>query len=163
MNENSEFHTVRGYQLLEQEKRVLTSAMEDYLEMIYRNSLEVGYLRINALSEMLNVHPSSSTKMVRKLVNAGMVDYQKYGIIFLTEKGKKVGKFLYNRHAIIETFLKAIGTSENALVETELIEHNISPQTLLNISLFNSFIKENPDVAEKFEKFKEIRSYGDVL
>jgi len=35
--ENSEFHTVRGYQLIEQEKKLLTSAMEDYLEMIFRN------------------------------------------------------------------------------------------------------------------------------
>jgi len=34
--ENSEFHTVRGYQLIEQEKKLLTSAMEDYLEMIFR-------------------------------------------------------------------------------------------------------------------------------
>ena len=35
---NNQFHTVRGYQLLEQNKSVLTSAMEDYLEMIYRNN-----------------------------------------------------------------------------------------------------------------------------
>ncbi|GAE87129.1 iron-dependent transcriptional repressor [Acetivibrio straminisolvens JCM 21531] len=33
----NEFHTVRGYQLIEQEKKLLTSAMEDYLEMIFRN------------------------------------------------------------------------------------------------------------------------------
>lgn len=154
MNENREFHTVRGYQLLEQEKRVLTSSMEDYLEMIYRNSLEAGSMRINTLSELLNVRPSSTTKMVQKLTKAGMVDYQKYGIIFLTEKGKSIGEFLYNRHNIIEAFLECIGISENAFVETELIEHNISPRTLQNINLFNHFIKENPDFKERFESFK---------
>lgn len=154
MDENRKFHTVRGYQLLEQEKRVLTSAMEDYLEMIYRNSLEVGSMRINTLSELLNVHPSSATKMVQKLTKAGMIDYQKYGIIFLTEKGKSIGEFLYNRHNIIETFLECIGISENAFVETELIEHHISPRTIQNIDLFNCFIKKNPDFKEKFERFK---------
>jgi len=30
---NKGFHTVRGYQLMEQDHRLLTSAMEDYLEM----------------------------------------------------------------------------------------------------------------------------------
>lgn len=156
MNDNKEFRTVRGYQLIEQEKRLLTSAMEDYLEMIYRNSLTAGYLRIHTLSELLNVHPSSSTKMVQKLTRLGMLDYQKYGIIFLTDKGRQIGEYLYNRHTIIETFLQSIGISENILVETELIEHYISPKTLNNIDLLNQFLQQNPDFAQRFEKFKEV-------
>jgi len=66
--ENSEFHTVRGYQLIEQEKKLLTSAMEDYLEMIFRNIKKEGYMRINTLAEMLNVRPSSATKMVQNFL-----------------------------------------------------------------------------------------------
>ena len=42
-----DFHTVRGYQLLSAEKKVLTSSMEDYLEMIYRISREEGEVRVN--------------------------------------------------------------------------------------------------------------------
>ena len=86
MDERSKFHTVRGYELIRQESKPLTSAMEDYLEMIYRNSLKTGLLRSNMLSELLNVHPSSVTKMLQKLSRLGYVDYQKYGIIFLTER-----------------------------------------------------------------------------
>ena len=154
MSAGRQFHTVRGYQLLEQDKRLLTPAMEDYLEMIYRNSLEVGSMRINTLSELLNVHPSSSTKMVQKLTKAGMVQYEKYGIIFLTDNGKEIGEYLYNRHNIIEQFLECIGISDNAFVETELIEHHISARTILNIDLLNCFIRENPDFKERFEKYK---------
>ena len=51
MKDKQEFYTVRGYELLDQDKRLLTSAMEDYLEMIYRNNLQEGYTRINALSD----------------------------------------------------------------------------------------------------------------
>ena len=130
MDEMEKFHTVRGYELLQQESKPLTSAMEDYLEMIYRNSLEAGLLRSNMLSELLNVNPSSVTKMLQKLSNLGYVDYQKYGIIFLTDKGRKIGEFLYRRHQILEKFLCLIGSNENPLVETELIEHHISPETL---------------------------------
>lgn len=154
MEEISKFHTVRGYQLLEQNKKLLTSAMEDYLEMIYRNSLIEGYMRINTLSDLLNVQPSSTTKMVQKLTSFGLLDYKKYGIIFLSENGKEIGKYLLDRHTIIEYFLKKVGAGENVLLETELIEHNISAQTLQIIDLLNNFFDIRPDFLEKFEEFK---------
>lgn len=154
MEDMKKFHTVRGYQLLTQNKKLLTSAMEDYLEMIFRNSLEEGYMRINTLSERLNVQASSTTKMVQKLTNLGLLDYKKYGIIFLTENGKEIGKYLLHRHAIIETFLKQLGVEDSILVETELIEHNISASTLEKIDLLNKFFDANPDLILKFEYFK---------
>lgn len=153
MKETSKFHTVRGYQLLEQNKKLLTSAMEDYLEMIYRNSLVEGYMRINTLAELLNVAPSSATKMVQKLSNLGLIDYQKYGIIFLTEDGKELGKYLLERHNIIELFLKNLGVEEDILTETELIEHNVSAPTLQKINSFNKFLKQNPEIVEQYIQF----------
>ncbi|MDP4133761.1 MAG: iron dependent repressor, metal binding and dimerization domain protein [Bacillota bacterium] len=153
MEESSKFHTVRGYQLLEQNKKLLTSAMEDYLEMIYRNSFEKGYIRINTLSELLNVAAPSATNMVQKLGKLGLLDYKKYGIISLTGNGREIGEFLLQRHNIIELFLKNLGVRENALLETELIEHNISADTLYNINIFNKFLEKNPDFIQKYEEF----------
>ncbi|NLO41177.1 MAG: DtxR family transcriptional regulator [Ruminiclostridium sp.] len=155
MNEKSSFHTVRGYELIAQESKVLTPAMEDYLEMIYRNSLDTGLLRSNTLSGLLNVHPSSVTKMLQKLSRLGYVDYQKYGIIFLTEKGIAAGKFLYRRHQIVEEFLNFIGNCRTPLVETELIEHHIRPEMLGNIEMFIRFLDENPDCIERFQMFRK--------
>jgi len=154
MMKNNEFHTVRGYQLQKKESKTLTSAMEDYLEMIYRNVREGGYMRINTLAELLNVRPSSATKMVQKLAMLGFLDYQRYGIISLTEKGKELGRFLLERHNIIERFLKSIGIGENLLKETELIEHNVSANTLRSINQLNCFFKKHPEIIEKFEKYK---------
>jgi DtxR family Mn-dependent transcriptional regulator len=155
MDELEKFHTVRGYQLLEQNKRLLTSAMEDYLEMIYRNSLIEGYVRINTLSELLNVQAPSATKMVQKLTALGLLDYKRYGIIFLTANGKEIGKFLLERHSIIEVFLKHLGVGESILLETELIEHNITASTLHKIDLLNKFFETYPDYHRKFEQFKK--------
>lgn len=155
MEEVSKFHTVRGYQLLQQNKKLLTPAMEDYLEMIYRNSLVEGYMRINTLSELLNVAAPSATKMVQKLNKLGLLEYKKYGIIFMTENGRELGKFLLQRHTIIEAFLMNLGVKEDALVETELIEHNISAGTLHKISIFNKFLEQNPEVIMKFEQFSQ--------
>ncbi len=153
--QQNDFHTVRGYQLLAQEDKLLTPAMEDYLEMIYRNIHETGYMRINTLSEMLHVKPSSATKMVQKLTELELLDYKKYGIIFLTGRGKEIGEFLLKRHNIIEKFLSCIGTDDDLLTETELIEHNISSNTLRNIDMLNRFLEMHPDIICEFESFKK--------
>lgn len=154
MKDKQEFYTVRGYELLDQDKRLLTSAMEDYLEMIYRNNLQEGYTRVNHLSELLNVRPSSATKMVQKLANMGLLDYKRYGIILLTDKGKKIGKFLLERHIIIEKFLRTIDVNENILAQTELIEHNISRDTLNCIDILNNFFERYPEILEKFLDYR---------
>ncbi len=159
MEETSKFHTVRGYQLLSQNKNLLTSAMEDYLEMIYRNSLvEEGYMRINTLSELLNVAAPSATKMVQKLNKLGLLDYKKYGIIFLTENGREIGKFLLERHNIIEEFLNNLDAKEDILLETELIEHYVSVTTLNKIGLLNKFLIENPGTMKKYREFVKANS-----
>jgi Mn-dependent DtxR family transcriptional regulator len=155
MDESGKFHTVRGYQLLEQNKRLLTPAMEDYLEMIYRNSLEKGYVRINTLSDLLNVQAPSATKMVQKLTMLGLLDYKRYGIIFMTESGREIGKFLLQRHNILEMFLRHLGADESLLLETELIEHNITAGTLQKIDCLNSFFISEPGFLQKFQDFRK--------
>lgn len=83
----NDFYTFNEYMKKEDSK--LTASMEDYLEMIYRLSLNKGYLRINELSNALNVQPPSATRMVQKLSEERLVKYEKYGIIILEESGKK--------------------------------------------------------------------------
>lgn len=151
MESNNKFHTFRGYQLLEQNRKLLTSSMEDYLEMIYRYSLTEGYVRINTISELLNVQASSATKMVRKLSELGMVDYRKYGIISLTKTGSEIGRFLLHRHNTIETFLRILGVSDNLLVETELIEHAISVDTLNRLHALTKLFEKYPGLKNEYK------------
>lgn len=149
------FHTVRGYQLMEQNKRNLTSAMEDYLEMIYRNSMEEGYLRIGTLAKLLNVSAPSASKMVQRLSELGLVKFQKYGIIMINENGKELGEYLLERHELLEYFLKLLGCDDDLLQQTELIEHNITPKLLQNIKLLNDFFMDNRDIMKKYEEYKD--------
>lgn len=151
---NNNFHTVRGYQLMDQDRKLLTSALEDYLEMIYRNSLEEAYIRVNQLADLLNVKASSASKMVQKLAILKFVNYKKYGIIQLTEEGKQMGAFLYHRHEIIESFLEFIG-GEDILHQTELIEHNINNKTLRKIEIMNQFFHDHEDIKRKFMEYKQ--------
>lgn len=154
MNGLPDFHTVRGYQILEQSRKLLTPAMEDYLEMIYRHSLTESYMRVNTLAQLLNVRPPSATSMVKKLAALGLLRYKKYDLIFLTDKGVELGKFLLKRHAIVQEFLKNIGVVENLLVDTEQMEHIISDETLQRLTVFNKFMRDNPAVSAQLAALK---------
>ncbi|MDR3553028.1 MAG: iron dependent repressor, metal binding and dimerization domain protein [Clostridia bacterium] len=145
-----EFHTVRGYQLLEHRGQ-LSPSMEDYLEMIYRASLEGGAVRVSAISLRLNVRPPSATKMVQRLADAGFLSYRRYDTIELTSDGRALGEYLYDRHNTVGRFLSILGVKENLLEETELIEHSISQATLKRLARFNELAAQEPDLLKKLD------------
>ena len=149
---NKEFHTFREY--MKKDEDLLTASMEDYLEMIYRLSRDSGHTRINDLSGALNVQPPSATRMVQKLAEIGILDYEKYGVIVLSPKGKKLGGYLLERHQMVEDFLKMLGIKEDLLMETEKIEHTISAQTLKCLADFVEFFKHRPEVLDQFKSFR---------
>jgi Mn-dependent DtxR family transcriptional regulator len=55
---------------------MLTESMEDYLEMFYRIVEKQGYVRGADLSAAIKVNPSSVTRMLQRLDNAGFISYQ---------------------------------------------------------------------------------------
>jgi DtxR family transcriptional regulator, Mn-dependent transcriptional regulator len=157
VKKSREFHTFRGYQLQKEDQKQMTASMEDYLEMIYRLSLEDGYIRVNQLADQLNVQASSVTKVVQKLTSLGLLDYQKYGLIQLTEKGKAKGSFLLNRHMVIENFLRIIGVEDESILrDTEMIEHHLSTNAVQKIKLLYLFLNTNPEILEQFQQYKAV-------
>ena len=128
---DNKFYTLKGYALLE--GNIITSSMEDYLEMIYRIHTTGEAVRVGNLAEKLNVKPSSATKMVANLKNQGLVSSEKYGYIQLTEAGREFGQYLVSRHETLHRLLCYINQSESELEQVEKIEHFINPETVANI------------------------------
>jgi Mn-dependent DtxR family transcriptional regulator len=148
---DKDFFTFREYMKKDDK---LTASMEDYLEMIYRLSAEKGYTRTHDLAAALNVQPPSTTRMIQRMSELRLVDYEKYGIITLSQKGKEIGEALLRRHMMVEEFLKLIGITNNILEETEKIEHTISVDTLQSLANLIAFLKNNPQVLKAFEDFQ---------
>ena len=135
MREKSEFYTLTGYKI--KNHYLLTESMEDYLEMIYRNG---NNITVKNLSDLLNVRPSSVSKMATKLKSLGYISFETYGDISLTDSGINVGKYLLWRHSILENILKYINKDDFCLEQVERIEHFVDDTTLKNIE---TFLKDN--------------------
>lgn len=150
---NSDFKTVRGYLLQSQREGHLTPALEDYLEMTCRLCEQDGFARVGRLSELLNVRPSSASKMLSKLATLGYLKYDRYEMIRMTEAGRQTGEYLLYRHETIQRFLSLLG-SDDALQETELIEHTLSPRTVGDLQVLNDFFGQNPEIQRRFCAFQ---------
>jgi DNA-binding transcriptional regulator YhcF (GntR family) len=97
---------------------ILTESMEDYLEMFYRIIEKQGYIRVSDLSTAIKVNPSSVTRMLQRLDNAGLISYQKYRNITMTDKGLTYGVWggyfsnYFTGEFKISTFSKTASTSD---------------------------------------------------
>jgi Mn-dependent DtxR family transcriptional regulator len=132
-----------------------TPSMEDYLERIYRLIDEKGYARVSDIAEGLEVHPSSVTKMIQKLDKDSYLIYEKYRGLVLTNKGKKMGKRLVDRHHLLETFLKTIGVQEDKIYgDVEGIEHHLSWDSITCIETLVEYFNRDPSRGEELNKIR---------
>ncbi|MBW7453821.1 transcriptional regulator MntR [Paenibacillus sepulcri] len=133
-----------------------TPSMEDYLERIYKLIDEKGYARVSDIAEGLEVHPSSVTKMIQKLDKDNYLIYEKYRGLVLTNKGKKMGKRLMDRHQLLESFLTIIGVQEeNIYKDVEGIEHHLSWDSITCIETLVEYFKRD---ANRLEELNGIRN-----
>ncbi|GIO83676.1 transcriptional regulator MntR [Paenibacillus faecis] len=133
-----------------------TPSMEDYLERIYKLIDEKGYARVSDIAEGLEVHPSSVTKMIQKLDKDEYLIYEKYRGLVLTNKGKKVGKRLVDRHELLEEFLEMIGVDqENIYKDVEGIEHHLSWDSITCIAGLVEYFKRESSRAEDLRKVQQ--------
>ncbi len=81
---------------------------ENYLKSIVQLTVfeegvdEVG---VNRLAIYLDVKPATVTDMVKKLKAKGLINYQRYGKVSLTEEGRLIGLRVVRKHRLWETFL----------------------------------------------------------
>ncbi|NLW60609.1 MAG: transcriptional regulator MntR [Firmicutes bacterium] len=137
---------------------MLTESMEDYLEMFYRIVAQQGYIRPVDLSNAIKVKPSSVTRMIQKLDEAGFIKYEKYRNIALTEKGMTYGRFLVWRDEKLKEFFRL--SKENVQVEEQVegVEHYITPETMKFIHKLILYFKADP---ARLQELEAVECQGD--
>ena len=128
---DSNYYTLKGYKL--RSDTIITEGMEDYLEIIYRHSIDKKEIKINEIASLLNVKPSSVSKMVNRLRELDLVNFEKYKRVSLTNKGLEIGAYLLYRHNVLKKFFKYINKEDYKLDQVEKIEHFIDCVSIKNI------------------------------
>ena len=116
-----------------QDEHALSRAGEDYLEAIYRISLDGGAsVRSVDVAEQLGVSKASVNKALSTLKEAGMVEQSRYGRVTLTAEGEKYAALVWRAHRALRLFLERdLGVvPETADAEACLMEHALSADTM---------------------------------
>lgn len=144
----------------------LSESIEDYLEIIYRLEKKKGFARTSDISSFFGHKPSSITGMIQKLDEQALVNYEKYGGVTLTGKGKKIAKKVSERHETLTSFLKILGVDEGIAEEDACrIEHSVHTKTMEKLRKFVNFVQnapKDPKWLRHFEYFIKTGKYPKI-
>jgi len=108
----------------------LTGPVEDYLKAIYAIGRGTGPAATNEIAQRLALAPASVSGMVRRLADQGLLAYERYHGVKLTETGRLAALRTLRRHRVIEAYLsRALGYQwDRVHDEAERLEHAASDE-----------------------------------
>ena len=138
----------------------ISSKAEDYLRAIYEIVARKGFVRIKDLARELEVKPPTVVEMMKKLDAKGLVIYEKYSGVTLTDRGKEIAEIIEKRHETFREFLEILLVPKDiALKDAHILEHELHSKTILQFSRFVDFIakySERPMFMKRWlEEFKK--------
>jgi len=83
---------------------MITARIEDYLEEIFLLESTGRDITVTGLAERLSITKGTVTATVQKMVDAGMLNHERYGSLHLTKEGRRNGLLIYHRHEGLRAF-----------------------------------------------------------
>src|SRR2546423_562858 len=111
-------------------REALTAPAEDYLKAIYAIGKGSGPAATNEIAQRLAIAPASVSGMVRRLADQGLLAYERYHGVKLTESGRRAALRTLRRHRVIEAYLaEALNYPwDRVHEEAERLEHAASDE-----------------------------------
>lgn len=130
-----------------------SSSMDDYLEQILLLGEKHGVARPAAISASLAVARASVTNMLQRLDGLGLVVYQRYRHVELTEQGLKIARSIRERHHSLDVLLGMFPLNEKqAHADIEGMEHHISRETLAIFQALGDELAANPKLLKRIHQ-----------
>lgn len=122
-----------------------STAVEDYLKAVCALAVS-GRVSNSAIADGLQVSSASASSMIRRLSEAGLVDWEPGGHIELTDDGWRAALDVVRRHRLLETFLHEVVGLELWEVhdEAERMEHAVSKRLVDRIDEMLGHPKVDP-------------------
>jgi DtxR family Mn-dependent transcriptional regulator len=130
----------------------LSASMENYLETIYVLIREYSVARSKDIAERLKVQRSSVTGALQVLKERGLVNYEPYGYVTLTETGSVAASKVLRRHeALRDFFINVLSIDREEADEAACrMEHGISKNIVNRLLDFAEFVETCPRAGAKW-------------
>lgn len=124
-----------------------SAAAEDYLERIAALIKTKGYARVVDIAAELKISQASVTTMVQRLDADGLVKYEKYRGMVLTDAGEAVAARIAHRHELLTQLLRFFELPEDVIFrDVEGMEHHISGETLDALERLTRYLEAHPAI-----------------
>lgn len=142
---------------------MLSLVEENYLKAIYHLS-DAGKIAVstNALADNMNNKAASVTDMIKRLSGKGVISYEKYHGVNVSEKGKRAALKVIRKHRLWETFLvdKLNFNWDEVHEVAEQLEHIQSPLLIEKLDSFLGHPSVDPHghpIPDKDGKIQEVK------
>jgi len=133
----------------------VTRRNEDLLEVIFEISEEKGYAKSRDIANALHITPATVTDGFKRLQDAGLVNYEPYGGVTLTDEGRCNAERTRQSHTMLRTLLELIGV-DGSIADHDacIMEHGLSPESynkLLGVVVFIEECCKDPSLKKRFD------------
>lgn len=124
----------------------LSENLEDYLEVILDLERTKKVARGKEIAQRLHIQPGSVTGALKALDSKGLINWERYGYITLTEKGLSIAENITNRHSILKDFLVNILQIDADTADSTAcrMEHAVDETTMEKLVQFIQYLNDCP-------------------
>lgn len=123
-----------------------SQTIENYLKALYNLSNDVDEINVTDLAKSMDVSLPTVNSMVKKLAKMGLILYEKYKPLQITEQGKKEAALIIRKHRLTEMYLvERMGFGWDEVHDiAEHIEHLKSPEFFDRVDELLGFPTHDP-------------------
>lgn len=117
---------------------MVSKALEEYLKTMYVLKKQNEKIRVTDVAKKMNCTKPSVNKAIYNLKDNGLVNYESYGTIELTDDGENLAKKILEAYDIVYLFLKEVLNleEEEAKNEAEKIKLTITDSTINKLAKY---------------------------
>ena len=98
---------------------MISKSLEEYIKNMYVLKKQNGNVRVTDVAEKMNCSKASVNKALNNLKDNGLVNYETYGTIEITEAGEDLAQKILESYDIVFVFLKDVLGMEAEVAEKE--------------------------------------------
>ena len=117
---------------------MISKSSEEYLKTMYILKQQNGNVRVTDIAQKMNCTKPSVNKAIYNLKDEGLLNYESYGTIELTDSGENLAKKILEAYDIVYVFLKDVLNLEedDAKKEAERIKLAITDKTINKLAKY---------------------------